>query len=289
LQLVRVPNLLTVPGDPLAGGCLAVVVLGGGSALSVLPAACVSLLLYAAGLVLNDCFDLAEDRAERPGRPLPSGAVSPRQALGVASVLVIAGLWLAYALGPTTGTVTSALFAMILLYNGLLKRHALAGALAMGLCRALSVLVGATAVGGAAALTGPVMGAALCIAAYISAVTGIADQEHRTVPLGPKPGMPVVVLLVTLIVLAGTVRGGGLISLFPLAVAIGIAMQLARMLKGAPDPAVVQPSIGRYIRLLLLIQAGFCFVLFPAGAGIGLALVLLWPLSGWVGRWFYAS
>ena len=35
------------------------------------------MVLYAAGMALNDLFDLEIDRAERPARPLPSGRVSP--------------------------------------------------------------------------------------------------------------------------------------------------------------------------------------------------------------------
>jgi 4-hydroxybenzoate polyprenyltransferase len=36
--------------------------------------------LYWAGMVLNDCFDLNNDRIERPERPLPSGRIAPRAA-----------------------------------------------------------------------------------------------------------------------------------------------------------------------------------------------------------------
>ena len=133
------------------------------------------------------------------------------------------------------------------------------------------------------------LAAALCIGAYVAGVTAIADQEHRAVLLGVRPGIPVVVLLVTFLVLAGTVRGWGLLSLFPLAVTLGLAMHLAQDLRGTPEPALVQPAIGRYIRLLLLVQAALCGVLFPAGTAVGIVLVLLWPVSGWVGRWFYGS
>ena len=63
LQLVRAPNLLTVPGDPLAGFLLATFgVLRAQAAFAV----GASLCLYAAGLLWNDLFDLEEDRRERP-------------------------------------------------------------------------------------------------------------------------------------------------------------------------------------------------------------------------------
>src|SRR5438132_6940273 len=91
LQLVRAPNLFTVPGDPLAGYLLASP--GGarpsGALFCVIAA---SLCLYTYGLVLNDLADLAEDRRDRPFRPLPSGAVNPRTAAQAASLLALAGL-----------------------------------------------------------------------------------------------------------------------------------------------------------------------------------------------------
>src|SRR5260221_228220 len=74
LQLFRAPNLLTVPGDPIAGYLLACF---GAVEEGLWPAIGASVCFYAGGLLLNDLADLAEDRRERPSRPLPSGAASP--------------------------------------------------------------------------------------------------------------------------------------------------------------------------------------------------------------------
>ena len=97
LQLVRLPNLFTVPGDPLVGYVLALWTLHGpeptpislGQALWVVLA---SVTLYAGGLISNDLFDLEEDRRDRPERPLPSGRVSVRSALVAAIVMFIGGI-----------------------------------------------------------------------------------------------------------------------------------------------------------------------------------------------------
>ena len=77
LALLRPPNLPTLPGDPLAGWCLA----GGGDWPGVIAAAVAVLLLYMAGLILNDVADIEIDRRERPDRPLPSGRVTRAAAL----------------------------------------------------------------------------------------------------------------------------------------------------------------------------------------------------------------
>ena len=64
LQLLRAPNLFTVPGDPLAGFLLA----SGGEfvAYAAFLAMGASICFYCGGLLLNDLADLEEDRRDRP-------------------------------------------------------------------------------------------------------------------------------------------------------------------------------------------------------------------------------
>ena len=142
LQLFRAPNLFTVPGDPLAGYVLAAY---GAFEADVFYAVGASVCFYAAGLLDNDLADLAEDRAERPSRPLPSGAASPRTVALVAAVLVGAGFLLAGQLGGAALTVAAGVVGAIGLYNHVTKRLPVIGALNMGVCRGLSVLLGAAA------------------------------------------------------------------------------------------------------------------------------------------------
>jgi len=64
-------------------------------------AACASAFLIAGGAnAYNDFVDVEVDRVNRPGRPLPSGRISRRQALSVASVLYAAGVVVAAFVGP---------------------------------------------------------------------------------------------------------------------------------------------------------------------------------------------
>ncbi|MEI6872694.1 MAG: UbiA family prenyltransferase, partial [Verrucomicrobiota bacterium] len=74
LQLLRAPNLFTVPGDPIAGYLIAN---SGFFDISIVLVGMASLAFYGAGLLLNDLVDLREDSAERPDRPLPAGRVAP--------------------------------------------------------------------------------------------------------------------------------------------------------------------------------------------------------------------
>ena len=74
--------------------------------------------LAAAGNVVNDIFDLEVDRVNRPERPLPSGAVTLREAKILTASLVTLGLILAFltiplsAIGPWT-LIIAAIFALI--------------------------------------------------------------------------------------------------------------------------------------------------------------------------------
>ena len=46
-------------------------------------------LLYVAGIVLNDYFDIEIDKRERPSRPLPSGNISKGHALAIALIALL--------------------------------------------------------------------------------------------------------------------------------------------------------------------------------------------------------
>lgn len=116
-----------------------------------------SSLLYTAGMVLNDVFDVEVDRRDRPSRPLPSGQIGLGHArvLGIAMLLMgVAFAFLAGALAPPGtelawrgGAVAIVLAVAVVLYDGVLKKTPLAP-LVMGSCRFLNVLLGMTIVTG---------------------------------------------------------------------------------------------------------------------------------------------
>ena len=176
LELLRVPNLLTVPGDPLAGWALASAGIEGGRVPWLVCAA--SLCLYAAGLLLNDVADLEEDRVARPTRPIPSGRISRAAACAVAVLLAAVGLVLCASVNARAGFLGLALLAVIVLYDLWLKRLPVIGSSAMGACRGLNVMLGA------AAATGGLLDSTAFIAAgaetlYIAVVTQFARGETR--------------------------------------------------------------------------------------------------------------
>ncbi|WP_461188112.1 SCO3242 family prenyltransferase [Arthrobacter sp. Z4-13] len=140
LELVRAPAVLTVLGDTLVGGSAAGQALSGRRMLLPLASAC----LYAGGMALNDYADRGIDARERPERPVPSGRITARNAFSAAAALTVAGLGFSAAGGGRRAfAVALPLAAAIWTYDLLAKSHAVPGALTMGSCRALDVLMGA--------------------------------------------------------------------------------------------------------------------------------------------------
>ena len=147
-RLVRLPNLLTVPGDTAAGFLLASAALGALPPLgTAFAAAGATLCLYVFGLILNDIVDVADDARERPERPLPSGAISVPQARMAAIAMALSGLNLALTAGRLALYAAAVLAALIILYNGGAKRIPVVGVLTMGLCRGTSLVLGALVLG----------------------------------------------------------------------------------------------------------------------------------------------
>src|SRR5262249_40388374 len=100
-QLVRLPNVFTALAD-IGLGALATGALPGNwlpFVLLLLASAC----LYCGGMVWNAYFDIEQDRRERPFRPLPSGRVTPREALLLGAGLLGGGFVLTAVAGLALG------------------------------------------------------------------------------------------------------------------------------------------------------------------------------------------
>ncbi|GAB2979189.1 UbiA family prenyltransferase [Streptomyces pseudoechinosporeus] len=144
-SLVRAPAALSVPGDILAGAAAAGRPLGPRTVGTMASSVC----LYWAGMALNDYADAPVDAVERPQRPVPSGRVPRRTALSLACGLTAAGLGLAALSGGRRGLgVALPLTGLVWAYDLKLKSTK-AGPAAMAGARALDVLAGAVAAGGA--------------------------------------------------------------------------------------------------------------------------------------------
>lgn len=295
LQLVRLPNVFTAAADSLAGWLLV-----GGALEDVagwLPLSTASMVLYAAGMALNDLFDLEADRAERPGRPLPSGRVSLTFAARVGWGGLVLGPALAWLGGSLPALVVAVVLAMtILAYDGGAKRSLL-GPQLMGACRGLNLLLGMSH---APELGGPVAWlAALFYGAFVAGVTWISRSETRSgetrnLLLGLTIQDLSLVGLMAVALCAGRfpdppsnrdiIPLEGLLVLVLVALAVNLAATRAIY---RPVPAVIQRTVKTGILSLVWIDVGL--VAAVRGPGPAAAVAATWVPAFLLGRWLYST
>lgn len=139
LDLMRAPAALTVLGDTAVGAIWSGRPLTGRRL--GLPLA--SALLYWSGMVLNDWADRERDALERPERPIPSGQVSPEQALSLAAALAGAGMATAAVANGRHGLGAASRIALWVAAYDLAAKDTGAGPLVMSGCRVVDVMLGA--------------------------------------------------------------------------------------------------------------------------------------------------
>src|SRR5437868_3959380 len=141
-RLLRLPNVFTAFADIGLGLCataaLSPSAVDDSFAWKAALLLAASGMLYTAGMVWNDYFDLAEDKRDRPFRPLASGRISVRTAVVIGTVLLAGGWACAAATGRTAALVGLGLVAAVLAYDARVKRTS-AGPVGMALCRFLNV------------------------------------------------------------------------------------------------------------------------------------------------------
>jgi 4-hydroxybenzoate polyprenyltransferase len=227
IELVRAPAALSVPGDAVAGAAAAGA-LGPGTA----GLAAASVCLYWGGMAANDWADREVDAKERPGRPIPSGRVTPGTALGVAVGLTAAGLGLAALTGGRRALGVAAPLAGAVWAYDLWLKNTSAGPFAMAACRGLDVMLGAS--------TGRPRRAvvpALTVAAHTYTVTALSRKEVD----GAEPALPAATLAGTAAVaLAASATGQGKRGLL----AAALAGWYARSYGAAQVKALHEPTSG---------------------------------------------
>jgi 4-hydroxybenzoate polyprenyltransferase len=140
LQLIRLPNIFTAIADVLAGY---LIVFGGNidwsSLLSLIAA---SACIYGGGCVFNDYCDLRLDLQERSYRPIPSGKISIREAIFLASLLFLMGIGFASTVNSRTAMLSVLLVILVIAYDRFSKDTLFWGSFTMALCRGGNLLLG---------------------------------------------------------------------------------------------------------------------------------------------------
>ncbi len=294
LQLVRLPNLFTAAADPLAGWLFIGGTIGNGTGWGPLAASGVA--SYAAGMVLNDVFDYRVDLEERPSRPLPSGRVSRRVAAGMGCLLLAAGPAVAALVGTTSLIVSIVLTACILSYDAGFKRT-LVGPVAMGVCRALNLLLGMShddRLGGPAGW--------LAAGAFGLFVVGVTCISRDEVTSGRTRGVVLGMVLENLGMLGVAAAGLGVFALAggggsrPIVPIEGLLVLLvaAWIVNLADGRALREPTPGRLqaavkTGVLSLVWLDVGLVASVAGIVPAMAVALLWLPAFVLGKWLYST
>ena len=103
--------------------------------------------LSGSALITNDYFDLEVDKINAPERPLPSGRVSPTEAMMLGIGVAVIGLAAALAISPLALGISLIVWALGFLYNWKLKATGLWGNLIVSASVGITFLLGGIAVG----------------------------------------------------------------------------------------------------------------------------------------------
>jgi geranylgeranylglycerol-phosphate geranylgeranyltransferase len=265
LQLLRPLNLVIIFAGTILGGVLGAGpgVLLGAQAAGLWLAAASAMLVAAGGNSINDYFDIAIDRVNRPDRPLPSGRLSPAAALLVWGVCSGAGIMVAAAVTLRHAMIALAAVAVLYLYSRYWKRSLLAGNLAVSLLMGTVLLYGGLAV---YAFTPALVGASFAILTTLAReiikdvedVSGdaAADANTLAVVYGPRraAGVASMVLALTIAATPFPYLMLGYSGLFLLVVSLADGFMLrALWLLQLPRPEETAEQASRLLKIAMVV------------------------------------
>ena len=260
LSLARVSNSPTVISNVLAGTALATALTFNGTVVVV---AIAMVLFYTAGMYLNDLFDLEWDRERNAARPLPSGAVSVREALAAIIGFTVIGLvllafttWWAFAVGVV-------LLIVIAAYDRWHKGNPLSP-LFMAATRILVYVAAFLAF--STDLTWELGAWCVLLLLYVAGLTSIAKTEHGNAATRWWPVVALFLPAVFALVRQPTVGTVALVLLFIAWVVYACSFVFRRVGKS------IGGAIGRLIAGIALVDA---LVLASVDAAWGVIIALI--------------
>lgn len=312
-RLMRISNLPTAWSNVLMGAVVAAASrseAGNLTAIDAFPliaALLASTFLYLGGMVLNDVQDIEVDRKQRPERVLPSGLIRSEHARLIAINLLSAGLLVAVAssLKSAAGgnfdlrlpAVAFVLVLAIVIYDCGVKAWKV-GPIAMGLCRTLNVLLGASAVVGNSVFTGFAPAewcVALAVGCFVAGITALARTEHGDISrhwlAAGATTMAIAAALLLAMPFAGTIHlpehSVRMAWMFVLLLAI-LLLPAARRVAIAlrhPGPATVQNAVIVCLLSLVMIDAAIVWLFAPQQPWLAAGVAALAIPAVVAGRW----
>jgi 4-hydroxybenzoate polyprenyltransferase len=176
LVLLARPGFIpTIASNCLAGWWLS----GGGNLRKILFVLGGAALVFLGGALLNDAFDVAYDRKNRPIRPIPSRRFRLRNVWRAGIVLLLSGTIILQWPSRATAGVALVLVLCVILHN-LVHRLISFSPVLLGTCRCLLYVLGASA--GSFGVTGWSMWGGIAIACYSIGIEVIANAKPGRCP-----------------------------------------------------------------------------------------------------------
>jgi len=265
LRLMRPANVVTAVADVLAGMAIAGyffdpkyyfsasehMQVQGNFLLPVILLVISTIGLYSGGIILNDVFDAELDAKERPERPIPSGLISKKAATIFGGIFFFIGIFAAGLYSKESQYLAASIMICCLVYDKMLKHHAVFGPLNMGLCRGLNLLLGVSI------LNSELLNwwfLALVPIIYIASITMISRGEVHG---GSKKMLyfgGLLYLIVIACIVALAIYKGNIISsmIFLLAFAFMIFRPLWKAIQNPIGPNIGKAVKGGVIALILM-------------------------------------
>ncbi len=278
LQLIRLPAGCSIISNVLVAHTIATQGHINGRALICTLIA--SLCLYFGGMVLNDCFDYAEDFRDRPKRPLPAQQISLKTAWFMGCILLVAGCLSAALVNQQMLVISIILAGLIVLYDSNCLPVWL-GATVMGLCRYTNwVMVLAVLPLSLSSFLIPIP-----ILLYVIALTRLSQVETTTASSARLYELSLI-LVIAFISLWGAIEFSVMFTVF-LFILGGYYFLLIAPLFQSHTPNQIQAIVGQFVLGLIpldaLISLGFGFW------KISIMVLLLIPIARLIGRRLYVS
>jgi len=142
VEIVRPVNsvmlgLAIIVGAAVTGGASIL-----GSPLTLVLSFVTGFCMTGAAMTINDYYDREIDAVNEPGRPIPSGRVTPGEAVALAAALSVVGLGASYMISLNTTLVAAFSWVVMMLYSAWGKRTGFPGNLMVSACISLPFIFG---------------------------------------------------------------------------------------------------------------------------------------------------
>jgi geranylgeranylglycerol-phosphate geranylgeranyltransferase len=130
-------GLAIIVGAAVTGGASIL-----GSPLTLLLSFVTGFCMTGAAMAINDYYDRDIDAVNEPGRPIPSGRVTPGEAVALTAALSVVGLGASYMISLSVTLVAAFSWVVMLLYSAWGKRTGFPGNLMVSACISLPFIFG---------------------------------------------------------------------------------------------------------------------------------------------------